>query len=100
MRPSATRARRSASDDYLPDDDSMTLTQVRENVNRNGDNKEDWGEGVVGDVIRGAQKVVRRADEATLDASRKALGNMASPDSAKIRPDGDGVRLRINIPTN
>lgn len=91
------KARRTASGDYLPGDD-MTLAQVREDVNRN-DNEEDWGKGVVGDVLRGAQKVVRRTDDATLDASRKALGTMASPDSAKIRPNADGVRLQINIPT-
>ncbi len=93
------RARRASGEDYLPADGSLSPEQVKKAVN-NGRNEEDWGKGIVGDVVRGTQKIVKQADDATLDASRKALGTMASPDSAKIRPNGDGVRLHISIPTD
>ena len=35
-----------------------------------------------------------------LDASRRALGSIARPDEAKIRPYGDGARLHIGIPAD
>lgn len=93
------RARQASRGDYLPDDDSMTPEQMKENVNRQNSGRTDWGNGLVGDIARGAQKLIRDADDATLDSSRKVLGSLASPDSAKIRPYSDGVRLHIDIPT-
>lgn len=94
------RAMRASGGDYLPEDESLSPEEIKEAVNHNDHNETDWGKGVIGDVVRGAQKIVKQADDATLGASRKALGTMASPDSAKVRPDSDGVRLHINIPTH
>ena len=91
--------RQASKEDYLPVDESMTTAQVKNSINGRGGEGEDWGEGWIGDVMRGAQNIVKKVDDTTLDASRKALGDVASPDKATVRPGSDGVLLHINIPT-
>ena len=94
------RPRQTARKEYLPPDESATVEQLKEKVNRH-EEKEGWeGEGFLGEIIKGAEKVVQTVDEATLDASQKALNSVASPNEATIRPNSDGVRLHINIPAD
>ena len=94
------RPRQTTRKEYLPPDESETVAKLKEKVNRR-EEEEGWeGEGFLGEVIKSAEKVVQTVDEATLDASQKALNSVASPNEAKIRPNSDGVRLHINIPAD
>ena len=92
--------RRAGKEEYMPDDESLTKEELKEAVNRNAGGSEWEAEGLVGNIIQGAKNVIDKVDDVTLDASRSALGSVASPDSAKIRPQSDGVNLRIKIPTD
>jgi hypothetical protein len=94
------RPRKAVREDYLPADDSMTSAGVAESLkDAQSGGKHDWGKGLLGDIARGAESLIEKADDSTLSASRKVLGDVASPDKATVRPGSNGVRLRITIPT-
>ncbi|MBQ9564475.1 MAG: hypothetical protein IJU98_02705 [Synergistaceae bacterium] len=96
-RVNAIRADRAS---LLPKDTSLSARDL--NRAQAADNKKkapfEGGEGLIGDVYRGTKRIVDSVDEATLNASRKALGGVAKPDKATLRPSGNGVRLHLEIP--
>ena len=92
------RARSSSGDSLLPGDSSLSAEALTESLKpQKKASRNDEG-GWVGDVYRGALRAVRSIDEATLAASRSALHGVADPSSARLRPGGGGVRLKIEIP--
>lgn len=82
----------------LPRDKSLSSRELEGHMKAAEKEPYDGGRGLLGDAYRGAQRIVGAVDEATLAASRKVLGSVAEPESAKIRPHGDGARLQIDIP--
>ncbi|MBQ7262258.1 MAG: hypothetical protein IJR14_00930, partial [Synergistaceae bacterium] len=82
----------------LPRDKSLSPRELEGHMKASEKEPYDGGRGLLGDAYRGAQRIVGAVDEATLDASRRALGRVAEPESAKIRPHADGARLHIDIP--
>ncbi len=96
FRPQARSAR---GEDYLPGDRSLPAERLEGHLAPKAASDDD-GHGVIGDVVREARRILRSVDDATLDASRRALGDIARPDDAKIRPYKDGARLHIDIPAH
>lgn len=93
------QARRAQEESWLPRDRSVPAEGLEGHlVSRQASNDE--GHGVLGNIVRGARRVLKSVDDATLDASRRALGGIARPEEAKIRPYGDGARLHIDIPAH
>lgn len=92
------RARSSSGDTLLPGDSSLSAGALTESLQPQKKASRNDGGGWLGDVYRGALRVVHSMDEATLDASRSALHGVADPSSAKLRPGGGGVQLKIEIP--
>ena len=93
------QARSDRGESFLPRDKSLSAKQLKENLGP-GTVSDDDGKGFLGDLVRGARRALESFDDATLDASRRALGSIARPDEAKIRPYGDGARLHIGIPAD
>ena len=93
------QARSDRGESFLPRDKSLSAKQLKENLGP-GTASDDDGKGFLGDLVRGARRALKSFDDATLDASRRALGGIARPDKAKIRPYGDGARLHIDIPAD
>lgn len=92
------RARSSSEDSLLPGDSSLSAGALTESLQPQKKASRNDGGGWLGDVYRGALRAVRSMDEATLAASRSALHGVADPSSAKLRPGGGGVQLKIEIP--
>lgn len=92
------RARSASGDSLLPKDSSLSAGALAKSLQPQKKASLNDGGGWLGDVYRGALRVVRSMDEATLDASRSALHGVADPSSAKLRPGGGGVQLKIEIP--
>ena len=92
------RARSSSGDSLLPGDSSLSAGALTESLQPQKKASRNDGGGWLGDVYRGALRAVRSMDEATLSASRSALHGVADPSSAKLRPGGGGVQLKIEIP--
>lgn len=82
----------------LPRDRSLSVQALSGRVNVEKPEPYDGGKGWLGNAYRGAKRLVDSMDEATLNASQKALGRIAEPESAKIRLRGGKVRLHIEIP--
>ena len=93
------QARRAQGESWLPRDKSVPARGLEGHVALRPAS-DDEGHGVLGDIVRGARRVLKSVDDATLDASRRALGGIARPDEAKIRPYEDGARLHIDIPAH
>lgn len=93
------RARSAEGESYLPRDRSLSAAQLEGQLAPKSAS-DDKDHGLLGDIARGARKIVKAVDDAALSASRRALGDVARPDKARIRPQGDGVRLHINIPAH
>ena len=93
------QARSDRGESFLPRDKSLSAKQLKERLGA-GTASDDDGKGFLGDLVRGTRRVLKSFDDATLDASRRALGSIARPDEAKIRPYGDGARLHIGIPAD
>lgn len=93
------QARGDRGESCLPRDKSLSAKQLKERLGA-GTASDDDGKGFLGDLVRGTRRVLKSFDDATLDASRRALGSIARPDEAKIRPYGDGARLHIGIPAD
>ncbi len=93
------QARSDRGKSCLPRDKSLSAKQLKERLGA-GTASDDDGKGFLGDLVRGTRRVLKSFDDATLDASRRALGSIARPDEAKIRPYGDGARLHIGIPAD
>ena len=93
------QARSDRGKSFLPRDKSLSAKQLKDNLAQHTVSDDD-GKGFLGDLVRGARRALKSFDDATLDASRRALGNIARPDEAKIRPYGDGARLHIDIPAD
>ena len=93
------QARSDRGESCLPRDKSLSAKQLKERLGA-GTASDDDGKGFLGDLVRGTRRVLKSFDDATLDASRRALGSIARPDEAKIRPYGDGARLHIGIPAD
>lgn len=93
------QARRAQGESYLPQDRSLSAGQLEGHLAPKAAS-DDEVPGLIGDIARGAQKILKSVDDATLDASRRALGDIARPEKAKIRPYEDGARLHIDIPAH
>lgn len=93
------QARSAQGESWLPRDRSVSAQGLEGHV-ASRPASDDVGYGVLGDVVRGARRVLKSVDDATLAASRRALGGIARPEEAKIRPYGDGARLHIDIPAH
>lgn len=93
------RARSAEGESYLPRDRSLSASELEEHLAPRP-TSDDGAHGLLGDIARGARKIVKAVDDATLSASRRAFGDVARPDKARIRPQGDGVRLHIDIPAH
>mgnify|MGYP001696053202 CR=1 FL=1 len=92
------RARSSSGDSLLPGDSSLSAEALTESLKpQKKVSRNDEGGGM-GAVYRGALRAVHSMDEATLAASRSALHGVADPSSARLRPGGGGVQLKIEIP--
>ena len=92
-------ARSAGGESLLPENEALSARDLNAQQMKPEKGKPwDGGRGWLGDVYRGAKRMVDSLDEATLDASKKALGSVADPSSAKIRPGGGGVKLHIEIP--
>ena len=91
---------RAEESSLLPEDTSLSARDLNERGKAAAKKQDPFSErkGLIGDVYRGAKGFVDSVDAATLDASRKALGSVAQPDKATIRPGGGGVRLHLEIP--
>lgn len=94
------QARSTQGEGYLPKDRSLSANQLKGHLEPKAVSNDEDGHGFLSDVVRGARRVLRSVDDATLKASRSALGDVARPDEAKIRPYADGVRLHIDIPAH
>ena len=93
------QARSDGGESCLPRDKSLSAKQLKEHLTQHTVSDDD-GKGFLGDLVRGTRRALKSLDDATLDASRRALGSIARPDEAKIRPYGDGARLHIGIPAD
>ena len=93
------QARSDGGESCLPRDKSLSAKQLKEHLTQHTVSDDD-GKGFLGDLVRGTRRALESFDDATLDASRRALGSIARPDEAKIRPYGDGARLHIGIPAD
>ena len=84
---------------YLPQDKSLSAKRLKGHLAEKNVS-DDEGKGLLNDIIRGGRRVLKSVDDATLSASRRAFGDIARPEEAKIRPYGDGARLHIGIPAH
>jgi hypothetical protein len=91
---------RSDGESLLPKDTSLSVKDLNQRQRDAAKEKDHFtgGNGLLGDVYRGTKRFVDKVDETTLNASRKALGSVAKPDKATLRPSGDGVKLHLEIP--
>ena len=94
------KAIKADEDDFMPEDTSKSVQDLKTefNVKKQG-KKFDGGKGLIGDIYRGAKKIVDGADKATLDTSRKVIGETMDLDinKARLRPGGGGVKLHLDI---
>ena len=94
------KAIKAGEDDFLPEDTSKSVQDLKTefNVKKQG-KKFDGGKGLIGDIYRGAKKIIDGADKATLDTSRKVIGETMNLDinKARLRPGGGGVKLHLDI---
>ena len=93
------KARSSDGEGYLPQDRSLSAARLKGQLTAPAAS-DDEGHGFLDDVVRETRRVLKSVDDATLDASQRAFGSIARPESAKIRPYGDGARLHIDIPAH
>ena len=91
---------RSDGKSLLPKDTSLSVKDLNQRKLDAAKDKDQFtgGNGLLGDVYRGTKKFVDKVDEATLNASQKALGSVAKPNKATLRPSGGGVKLHLEIP--
>ena len=84
----------------MPEDTSKSVQDLKTELNVKKKVKTfDGGKGLIGDIYRGAKKIVDGADKATLDTSRKVIGETMNLDinKARLRPGGGGVKLHLDI---
>ena len=93
------KARSAEGEGYLPQDRSLSAAQLKGQLTAPAAS-DDEGHGFFDDVVRGTRRILKSVDDTTLDASQRAFGSIARPESAKIRPYGDGARLHIDIPAH
>ena len=94
------KALKADEDDFMPEDKSSSLNDLKSELNKKKESKKfDGGKGLIGDIYRGAKKIVEGADKATLDTSRKVIGETMNVDidKARLRPSGGGVKLHLDI---
>ena len=93
------KAIKADEDDMLPKDKSKSLNDLKLELNKKRESKNfDGGKGLIGDIYRGAKKIVDGADKAALDASRKVGSAVdVDVDKARLRPGGGGVKLHLDI---
>ncbi len=92
------RAHSAEGESFLPRDTSLSAKDLNAQQQARTEKEFDGGKGIIGDIYRGGKRLVDSMDAATLDATRRVLGSVARPEKAKLRPSGDGVRLKIDIP--
>ena len=93
------KARSAEGEGYLPQDRSLSAAQLKGQLTAPAAS-DDEGHGFFDDVVRGTRRILKSVDNTTLDASQRAFGSIARPESAKIRPYGNGARLHIDIPAH
>ena len=94
------KAIKADEDDFMPEDTSKSLNDLKLELNKKKASKTfDGGKGLIGDIYRGAKKIVEGADKATLDTSRRVIGSAVDVDidKARLRPSGGGVKLHLDI---
>ena len=94
------KAIKADEDDFMPEDTSKSVQDLKTELNVKKKVKTfDGGKGLIGDIYRGAKKIVDGADKATLDTSRKVIGEPMNLDinKARLRPGGGGVKLHLDI---
>ncbi|MBQ3625431.1 MAG: hypothetical protein II948_01635 [Synergistaceae bacterium] len=94
------KAIKADEDDFMPEDTSKSVQDLKTELNVKKKVKTfDGGKGLIGDIYRGAKKIVDGADKATLDTSRKVIGETMNLDinKARLRPGGGGVKLHLDI---
>ncbi|MBQ8692480.1 MAG: hypothetical protein IJ520_04975 [Synergistaceae bacterium] len=94
------KAIKADEDDFMPEDTSKSLNDLKLELNKKKASKKfDGGKGLIGDIYRGAKKIVEGADKATLDTSRRVIGSAVDVDidKARLRPSGGGVKLHLDI---
>ena len=94
------KALKADEDDFMPEDTSKSLNDLKLEFNKKKESKKfDGGKGLIGDIYRGAKKIIEGADKATLDTSRKVIGETMNVDidKARLRPSGGGVKLHLDI---
>ncbi|MCR5346554.1 MAG: hypothetical protein K6E38_02160 [Fretibacterium sp.] len=95
------KAHSSEGETFLPRDTSLSAEDLNAQLKGEKSKKGkgfDGGKGLIGDIYRGGKRLLDSMDATTLDAAQRVLGNVARPEKAKLRPSGDGVRLKIEIP--
>lgn len=93
------KARSAEGEGYLPQDRSLSAAKLKGQLTAPAAS-DDEGHGFFDDVVRETRRILKSVDDTTLDASQRAFGSIARPESAKIRPYGDGARLHIDIPAH
>lgn len=91
---------RTSEGDLLPENKSATVSELNAAMNaKRRSRTPDGGNGILGDIYRGAKNIIASTDEATLGASRRVLGGVADIEieKAKLRPGGGGVKLFLDI---
>ncbi|MBR0220453.1 MAG: hypothetical protein IJQ63_01635 [Synergistaceae bacterium] len=94
------KAIKADEDDFMPEDTSKSVQDLKTELNVKKKVKTfDGGKGLIGDIYRGAKKIVDGAGKATLDTSRKVIGETMNLDinKARLRPGGGGVKLHLDI---
>ncbi|MBR1604311.1 MAG: hypothetical protein IJ667_12855 [Synergistaceae bacterium] len=94
------KALKADEDDFMPEDTSKSLNDLKLEFNKKRKaEKFDGGKGLIGDIYRGAKKIVEGADKATLDTSRRVIGAAVDVDidKARLRPGSGGVKLHLDI---
>ncbi|NLL36748.1 MAG: hypothetical protein GX256_04410 [Fretibacterium sp.] len=92
------QARHAEKEVYLPPDRSQRASDLKRNLTPPAGEME--GEGLIYDVARAAKKTLDTVDDAALRGAKWALGDVASPDKATVRPDSSGLRLHIDVPAH
>ena len=93
------KARSAEGEGYLPQDRSLSAAKLKGQLTA-PTASDDEGHGFFDDVVRETRRILKSVDDTTLDASQRAFGSIARPESAKIRPYSDGARLHIDIPAH
>ena len=94
------KALKADEDDFMPEDKSKSLNDLKLELNKKKESKKfDGGKGLIGDIYRGAKKIIEGADKATLDTSRRVIGETMNVDidKARLRPGSGGVKLHLDI---